>query len=317
MMLFFKDSKIGQEPALFICKKKGGKDAKATTLIVHPPIIGRFSERWGRNSYPFNLSKWSQVVPSDGSFNLETTILLASHHKNVAKSKSYNTLGWEIIAKRADWDFFFSLNEGFSYFSLYWDWLEDVLGQCKHLLDVTHLYNAVFASLFTYDYDENLMKAFCECWSPSTNTFHTLIGEISITPWDLSFLGGLPCTSAFYDEIVPNAQELDGINDQERLYSPYSCRYLFLAYHHLQNRLKKQGKVSVRDWITFWYRGNSKYPARRKPARWTTIPKCSQNPSGEINKHGPWSDKEHKVFVDLQVEGDLKEETYLSTLLSC
>ena len=178
---------------------------------------------------------------------METTILLVSHHKNVAKSKPYNTLGREIIAKCADWDFSFNVNEGFSYFSLYWDWLEDVLNWCKHLLDVTHLYSAVFASLFTYDYDENLMKAFCECWSPSTNTLHTLVGEISITPWDLSILGGLPCTGAFYDEVVPNAQELDEINDQGQPYLPYNYRYLFLLYHHLQNRLKRQGKVSVRD----------------------------------------------------------------------
>nr|POE51373.1 hypothetical protein CFP56_57712 [Quercus suber] len=92
-MLFFKDSKIGQEPALFICKEKDDNDAKTTTLIVRSPIIGRFSERWGRNSYPLNLPKWSQIVPSDDGSNLETTILLASHNKNVAKSKQYNTLG--------------------------------------------------------------------------------------------------------------------------------------------------------------------------------------------------------------------------------
>ena len=124
---------------MFICKEKDGKDAKATTLIVRPPIIGRFSERWGRNSYPLNLPKWSQVVPFDGGSNLETTILLASYHKNVAKSKPYNTLGQEIIAKHANWDSSFSANRGFSYFSLYWDWLEDVLSRCKHLLDATHL----------------------------------------------------------------------------------------------------------------------------------------------------------------------------------
>ena len=286
-------------------------------MIVHPPIIGRFSERWGHNFYPLNLLKWSQVVPPDGGSNLETIIPLALHHKNVAKSKSYNTLGREIIAKCANWDFSFSVNRGFSYFSLYWDWLEDVLGRCKHLLDVTHLYSVVFASLFTYDYDENLMKAFCECWSPLTNTLHTSVGEIFITPWDLSIHGGLPCTGVFYDEVVPNVQELDGINDQGQPYLLYSCCYLFMAYHHLQNRLKRQGKVSVRDWITFWFRGNGRYPAPRKLVRRTTIPKCSQNPLGEINEHGLWSDKEHGVFADLQVEGDLKEETYLSALLSC
>ena len=69
MMLFFKDSKIGEEPTLFIYKKKDGKDAKPTTLIVRPPTIGRFSEKWGRNSYPLNLPKWSQFVPYDGGSN--------------------------------------------------------------------------------------------------------------------------------------------------------------------------------------------------------------------------------------------------------
>ena len=93
MIFFFKDLRIGQEPALFICKEKDDKDAKATTLVVHPPIIGRFSERWGHNFYPLNLPRWSQVIPPDGIFNLETIILLASNHKNVAKSKPYNTLG--------------------------------------------------------------------------------------------------------------------------------------------------------------------------------------------------------------------------------
>ena len=160
------------------------------------------------------------------------------------------------------------------------------------------------------------MKAFYECWSPSTNALHTSVGEISITPWDLSIIGGLPCTGAFYDEVVPNVQELDGINDQGWPYPPHSCRYIFMAYHHLQNQLKRQGKVSVHNWITFWCRGNGKYPAPRKPARWTTIPKCSQNPFGVINEHGPWSDKEHGVFANLQVKGDLKEETYLLALLS-
>ena len=56
------------------------------------------------------------------------------------------------------------------------------------------------------------MKAFYECWSSSTNTLYTLVGEISITPWDLSILGGLSYTGVFYDEVVQNAQELDGTN---------------------------------------------------------------------------------------------------------
>ena len=129
-------------------------------------------------------------------------------------------------------------------FPHYQNWLEDVLSWCRHLLDATQFFNGV---LFTYDYDKNLMKAFCECQSLLSNTLHTSVGEISITPQDLSILGGLSCTGVFYDEVVQNTQLLDGTNKQGQPYLPYSCHYLFMAYHHLQNRLKRQGKVSIHD----------------------------------------------------------------------
>ena len=70
----------------------------------------------------------------------------------------------------------------------------------------------MYASLFTYNHDDNIIKALYECWSQETNTFHSSIGEISITPWDLYFLGGLPCTGTLYDKVVPCVEELKGVD---------------------------------------------------------------------------------------------------------
>ena len=123
-----------------------------------------------------------------------------------------------------------------------------MLCQCKEL-KASQLYDAVFASLFTYDFDENLLKAFCECWSPMTNTLHTSVGEISITPWDLHTLGGLPCAGSFYDEVVSCARELEGANEQGQPFLPASCHYLFKVYCHIQHLMKGQGRVSVNAWI--------------------------------------------------------------------
>ena len=61
------------------------------------------------------------------------------------------------------------MNGGISFIPLYWEWLEDVLSQCKGLLNDVNHSEVVFAPLFTYDYNEHLVKAFCECWSPMTN----------------------------------------------------------------------------------------------------------------------------------------------------
>ena len=154
------------------------------------------------------------------------------------------------------------MNGGISYIPLYWEWLEDILSRCKELLKAANLYEAVFASLFTYDFNEYLVKAFCECWSPTTNTLHTLVGEISITTWDLSKLGGL-----LYDIVVPTAKELEGVDDQGKNYLPRSCHYLFIVYHHLQHRMKKQSKVNVNNWIAFWFKGDERHPTPKKQAK--------------------------------------------------
>ena len=110
------------------------------------------------------------------------TILLALHHKNTTSSRSYSSLGRDIIEKQTNWEFSFNVNGGFSYMLFCWEWLEDVLSQCKPFLDNAHLYDVVYASLFIYDHDDNIIKTLCECWSQETNTFHTSVGEISITP---------------------------------------------------------------------------------------------------------------------------------------
>jgi hypothetical protein len=129
--------------------------------------------------------------------------------------------------------------------------------------------------------------------------FIALFGEISIPSWDLYFLGGLPCTGTLYDKVVPCVEKLKGVDRQRRHFLPHSCRYLFLAFRHLQNRIKRQGKVNINDWISFWFRGPSRYKTPRKQVRRIVPPKSSKNPSRMVSEHGPWLDEEHMVFVDL------------------
>lgn len=80
---------------------------------------------------------------------------------------------------------------------------------------------------------------------------------------------------------------MDGTNKQGWPYLPYSCRYVLMAYYHLQKWLKRQGKANIHNWNTFWFRETSRYPALRNQARRMAIPKCGQNPFDVINKHGP------------------------------
>lgn len=79
----------------------------------------------------------------------------------------------------------------------YWEWVEDVLPRYKEELERIKVYDSVYTSLFMYDYDGNVLHAFCELWRPFTNTLSTFMGEMYISLWDLWMIGGLPIHDSF------------------------------------------------------------------------------------------------------------------------
>ncbi|MCE3052335.1 hypothetical protein HAX54_052297 [Datura stramonium] len=115
----------------------------------------------------------------------------------------------------------------------YWGWVEYVLARSKETLYYIKIDDAIFASMFTYDHNENVLQVFFENWRPSTNTVASFIGDLSISLWDLRTIGGLPLHGSFYDEVIPLAKEstfyqlIEGVIDE----------------------------VPLCDWTMFWFRG--------------------------------------------------------------
>ncbi|KAL0416269.1 UNVERIFIED_CONTAM: hypothetical protein Slati_3458800, partial [Sesamum latifolium] len=135
----------------------------------------------------------------------------------------------------AKWDDDLQFTGEFHYTKGYWEWTEDVLSRCREKLRLINAYNIVYASLFTYDHNSDIIKAFSEAWCPLTNTFLTSAGELSILLWDLHDLAGLPMMSCLYDEVIPRALELTGDDEKGGRFIPRSSKYLLYAYHLLQS----------------------------------------------------------------------------------
>ncbi|KAL0458781.1 UNVERIFIED_CONTAM: hypothetical protein Slati_0505300 [Sesamum latifolium] len=169
----------------------------------------------------------------------------------------------------------------------YWEWTEDVLSRCGKRLRLIDAYDAVYASLFTYDHNSNIIKAFCEVWCPLTNTLLTSAGELSISLWDLHDLAGLPMMGCLYDEVVPSALELTGADEKGGRFIPRSSKYLLYAYHLLQGADDDRcSNVSIDKWVKFWSKKAIKYhlPPPRKEKK-TVRPKSTHNPLGDITTH--------------------------------
>ncbi|KAF3682765.1 hypothetical protein T459_27474 [Capsicum annuum] len=107
--------------------------------------------------------------------------------------------------------------------------------------------------------------AFCKLWHSSTNTICVGTGELSISLWDMRMIGGPPVHGTFFDEVIPSSKELSQTDQQGKLFLPKTCAYLFSAFYRLSNGASK--KVSVHDWVNFWFKGLERYkdPSPRGP----------------------------------------------------
>ncbi|KAK4395656.1 hypothetical protein Sango_1719900, partial [Sesamum angolense] len=180
---------------------------------------------WPRLTNSSPLSEWCQETSL--SKNVKAWILRANHHEPPRHQPSDDfahlcTLGRSIIEGDAKWDGDLRFTGEFRYTKGYWEWTEDVLSRCGDRLRHLKIYDAVYASLFTYDHNSDIVKAFCEAWCPLTNTLHTSAGEMSISLWDLHELVGLPMTGCLYDEVVPSALELTGVDEKRERFIPRS-----------------------------------------------------------------------------------------------
>ena len=129
-------------------------------------------------------------------------LLNSSHPTTTEVHAEFGLLGSHVCDGEAKWGCSFKVL-GESFFTKgYWEWVDEVLGRHEPFLKGFKLYEAIFASLFSYEHHAFVIRAYCECWCPTTNTLHTSIGEVSISLWDLYYIARLPIIRSFYDEMV-------------------------------------------------------------------------------------------------------------------
>ncbi|KAL0411691.1 UNVERIFIED_CONTAM: hypothetical protein Slati_3758800 [Sesamum latifolium] len=258
-MVYFKDkSSPSGEHHLIILDDQHQPVEKGTILAVYAPLIG------GRKA-------WT---------------LRATHHELLRHQQSNDfvplrTLGRSIFEGDAKWDVDLQFIGDFHYTKGYWEWTEDVLSRCGKRLRLIDAYDAVYASLFTYDHNSNIIKAFCEARTK--------------------------CARAH------------GADEKGGRFIPRSSKYLLYAYHLLQGADNDQcSNVSIDKWVKFWSKKAIKchLPPPHKEKK-TVQPKSTHNPLGDITTHKRWSIAEETLFEKLCIEGNLKEEVYLAAYLAC
>ncbi|KAL9678720.1 hypothetical protein QQ045_016569 [Rhodiola kirilowii] len=208
----------------------------------------------------------------------------------------------------------------FIHIPLYWEWTKDVIARCSARLKNANIYDAVYASLYQYDREPQIVCAFCESWCPSTNTLHTIAGEWSLSLWDLHEIGGLPVARCRYDEAVPSFENMRDNRDKVKSI-PRACERLLGGYCFLASLPESKNVVRATQWVHYWCKCKNSYnkPGREPTHRVDSRPKSSHNPRGEIRqKPLEWKSKEMTVFNELEIVDDSERKmVYLAAFLSC
>nr|GLL20301.1 uncharacterized protein LOC105964676 [Ipomoea trifida] len=262
----------------------------------------------------YRESNWTPEydVPPSHVWTLQPGLL----HESFADT--FPSLGKRILDGEVSWSNHLNFDGEFSFTKGYWEWAEDILSHYGKVLRKGSIYDAVYASLFTYDRNTSIIQAFCEAWCPLTNTLVTSQGEVTISLRDLHILGGLPLLGEAYDERIPTASELNRSHNSTHFYK--SCSYLLAAFHHLSNQEVDSPHVCVSQWVEFWCRKSQRYqapPARKETKGRRSRPKATYNPSGIIDAFEGWSSVSDAPFETLGLPRIQEEEIYLAAFLAC
>ncbi|CAH9063905.1 unnamed protein product [Cuscuta epithymum] len=305
-MVYFRDVMRGGKKYLSVSKKKNGEEI---LLEIFRPFAREF---WGATVVSYRVADWTPEC----EYQDQTMRTLVSGFLHKPSFEILPSLGRRILDANAPLIKTLLFSGEFRFITGYWEWAEDILSLSKSILEKGLIYDAVYASLFTYDRCTNAMQAFCEAWCPMVNTLLTSIGELTITLWDLNVIGGLPIIGDAYDESIPSSFDLLNA-DADR---PFQlCKYLFDAYHHLFPTVGDKRALRVPVWVKFWFKKASKYvmPPQRTEKKRSSRAKATYNPSGAIPKFSGWSNSMKVPFHALKVPAEYEEEIYLAAFLSC
>ncbi|KAH0655485.1 hypothetical protein KY285_030367 [Solanum tuberosum] len=288
-----------------------------TKILVHDSFVGRYVDPWPQLRNTLHMRSWTSKYDHKSNKASKAWYLEKPNPQRTNIASTLSNLSRHMILEELRWGDNIVLEGEYHCIPGNWEWTEDVLSKNGQSLNNACISDAVFASLFTYDRNSNIIQAFCEAWCPQTNTLLTSIGETSISLWDLHILGGLPISGVPYEEVIPNSTELTGLDDKRERFFPRTCECMFAAFHHLKEKNNGNMRVSFNEWIQFWCKKDSKYelasPRKEKKSRHLS---STHNPTGEIpTEINTWSSNQEMAFLIL--ERNTKNMTYLTAFLSC
>jgi len=216
-----------------------GEEGEQTWFLTHTPLVGQYVSQWHSLKNSFHTVNWTSVHTHTSNNLLKLWSLEAPDHHLANIATSLPSLGRCIIQGEIRWGNTMTVEGEYRHIPGYWEWTENILGSSQEVFGTAQIYDVIYASLFTYDRNSDILQPFCDALCPKTNTLLTYVGKLSIYLWDLHTLGGLPILGSLYEEILPEARELVGFDEKRTKYIPRTCEYCLRHFTIFGGLIKK------------------------------------------------------------------------------
>jgi len=145
------------------------------------------------------------------------------------------------------------------------EWTEYILKHFELTLSSANIYRAVGISCYPYHFDRDVWRAFCELWSPLTNTLQYGAGEVGISLYDLEKIGGLTILGDIYEEFLPCNEDLMDVEKFSQIVLELLRTHIELCCFH------KSNYVYWNWWLDHFYRGELTWDAFGKESEKRTL----------------------------------------------
>nr|GLL37515.1 zinc finger BED domain-containing protein RICESLEEPER 2-like [Ipomoea trifida] len=130
------------------------------TLVVDPPLV---QQPLLGLAVSYHESNWTPEydLPPSQVWTLQPCLLHESF------TDTFPSLGKRILDSEVSWSKHLKFDGEFSFTKCYWEWAEDILNHFGKVLKKWSIYDAVYASLFTYDCNTSIIQAFLRRMVPT------------------------------------------------------------------------------------------------------------------------------------------------------
>ncbi|KAH0699617.1 hypothetical protein KY284_013832 [Solanum tuberosum] len=178
-MVFFKDYTCPSSQLKYLIVGIEGSVVE-TKFLVQDSFVGRYVDPWPQLRNTLHMRSWTSEYDHKSNKASKAWYLEKPNPQRTNIASTLSNLGRRMILEELRWGDNIVLEGEYHCIPGYWEWTEDVLSKNGQSLNNACISDAVFASLFTYDRNSNIIQAFC----------------------------GLPISGVPYEEVIPNSTEL-------------------------------------------------------------------------------------------------------------